>query len=414
MELSFLQSGIDSLKKGFGSLVSYENLYYSDNKDSSRFFYLKDSILFIQHGIEILLKQVLSNESEYLLFSQLDDNVKKAYIEKNEKGLKSIFESNLKHKIHTVTFIEAIERVKMLPNIEFGKTLENKIRQLEIYRNIVMHSEPHINEIELNSTFDGLLDELDNFFYQTIGEKYNTISGYSLLVENYNLFQEILNKKNLEHKSKVVEIFLNSFKKAGISIGINEVKRITNIEIAQKLFRSLFDSDLTFGTDLYNGSCSGEVKQVERISETNFSMYAKDIDIHYEFKFKSIVLYVPELFSNYSPIIFFEIDDYKVDPELIDYVSESDKIETLRFYVGKSDGVKIYNPIEISEINYGDIDNYMKFEKHCQFLTGGLWGFMNVQNLDYNHNYTRFIFKNKFRLNGKQFEIILRKSMKEK
>jgi hypothetical protein len=413
MNLSFLESGVDSLKKGFENLVLYENIHYLDNDKSTRFFHLKDAILFIQHGIEILLKQILANESEYLLFSQLDENVKKAYKEKNEKGLKSVFESQLKHKIHTVTFVEAIDRINMLANLKLGKSLENKMRQLEIYRNIVMHSEPYLDEIEINNTFEGLLDELDTFFYQTIGEKYKTISGYSALEENYKIFKELLKNKNLEHKGKAIEVFLSSFKDAGVSIGINEVKRITNIDTAEKFLNGLFKSELFFGTDIYNGYCSGDVKNIKRISKTNFSMYTADNDSYYDFNFKSIILFVPELLSNHSPIIFFEIENDIVDPQYSEYIKTFDKIESLEYLTRKSDGTNIYNPIEINEI-YNNTDIEENYETHFHFLTGGLWGFMNIQKLDYNRNYNSFIHENKFTIDGKKFEVILRNAMNNK
>ena len=225
MKLTFLQSGIDSLKKGYENLVLYEEEYFIGCKNSkARFFHLKDSILFIQHGVEILLKQILARESEYLLFSNLDESVKKAYKEVKQKKLNSVFESSLKNKIHTVSFSEAIERVKIISNISMDSRLEEKLHQLETYRNIIMHSEPHLDEVELNNTLEGLIDLLDSFFYKSIGVKYDTVSGYSQLIKNYNLFAELLHKKNLDFKAKVTEIFLAALKEADISIGLNEIK----------------------------------------------------------------------------------------------------------------------------------------------------------------------------------------------
>ena len=70
MRINFLNSGLDSLKKGFQHLVEYEkNTFYlkKNNVDENRFYHLKDAILFTQHGIEILVKSIIHNHSESLV-----------------------------------------------------------------------------------------------------------------------------------------------------------------------------------------------------------------------------------------------------------------------------------------------------------------------------------------------------------
>lgn len=129
MRLHFLESGIDSLKKGFDYLIQYEECYHTKRKSKNRYYFLKDSILFIQHGIEILLKQVLISHSEYLIFSQIDENVKKGYKEKKDKNLKSVFESSFKSKLHTVSFQEAIDRIKMTSEFNITTSLEKKTKR---------------------------------------------------------------------------------------------------------------------------------------------------------------------------------------------------------------------------------------------------------------------------------------------
>ncbi|MBD3907031.1 hypothetical protein NAL32_17915 [Chryseobacterium sp. Ch-15] len=94
MKLNYIQNGLDSLQKGYKNLIEYENLTFSENSDSTnRFFYLKDAILFVHHGIEILIKKILHNYNELLLFSQIDSHLKNAIIEKNKNNLNSVFET---------------------------------------------------------------------------------------------------------------------------------------------------------------------------------------------------------------------------------------------------------------------------------------------------------------------------------
>src|SRR5690606_20703991 len=101
----------------------------------------------------------------------------------------SVFESDLKNKIHTVSFLEAIERLKIIPSIEISKSLESRLIELETYRNIIMHSEAHLNESQINNTLDGLSDDLDIFFIKNIGTKYKTISGYGVLLKNIKKYK---------------------------------------------------------------------------------------------------------------------------------------------------------------------------------------------------------------------------------
>ena len=240
MKLNFLDSGLDSLKKGFQHLTEYEKATFylkKKSQDEIRFYHLKDAILFIQHGIEILIKNIIHNHSEYLIFSQIDSNVKAALLQKNQQNLNSVFESDLKHKIHTVNFLESIERLKIIPNVKISKAFEGRLKELESYRNIIMHSEPYLNEYDINETFDGLSDELDLFFSQNIGEKYKMISGYDNLIKSMESFNQVYREKGLELKIKTVEIILSALKKAKISLGSNEVKRMTNIDNCSKFLK---------------------------------------------------------------------------------------------------------------------------------------------------------------------------------
>lgn len=327
MTLDFLDSGIDSLQKGFKNLIKYEELYYLEDSNTQRFYYLKDAILFIQHGIEILLKSIILSHNEFLIFSQIDDTVKKAYSEKNIKGLDSVFKTTFKNKIHTVSFVEAIERISLLPSIVLPITLKNKFTEIESYRNIIMHSEVHLEEFKITKTFDGLSDELDMFFYKSIGEKYKTISGYDILINNFKDFKEALTKNKLERKYETIEIFMDAFSKCDISLGVNEVKRITNINTVNKFFDLLFKSRLSFGADFYNGFTTGSAEQVKRINENGFSLFSGDNLSYYDFRFKSLIIYIPALINDSSPILFIESDiDQKATFET-DCIKTYDNIE---------------------------------------------------------------------------------------
>lgn len=412
MKLNFLDSGLDSLKKGFQNLIEYEkNTFYLKKKiaDEDRFYQLKDAILFTQHGIEILVKSIIHNHSEYLIFSQIDANVKAAIQQKNQQNLNSVFESDLKHKIHTVTFLESIERLKIIPNVKISKTLESRLKELESYRNIIMHSEPYLNEYDINETFDGLSDELDLFFSQNIGEKYKMISGYDNLITSMESFKEIYKEKGLGLKIKTVEIIVSALKKAKISLGSNEVKRITNINNCSKFLTEMFNSDLLFGTDLYNGYCSGAVNKIIRKEDNIFALYTADNQTYYEFKLKSIIIYIPNINDDKSPIVFIESDTIEYVPENFDNAELSifDNIKTLRYLKIIEENKFIYKESDVYSFHEHEDTRYKEYEDNIRFFTKGLFCFLNVQGLEYNQGYKRLIWKEKA-MNGKELEVGLR------
>lgn len=416
MKLNFLNSGLDSLKKGFQHLLDYEKktFFLKNQSDEIRFSHLKDAILYTQHGIEILIKKIIQNHSEYLLFSQIDNNVKSAIKQKNERNLNSVFETNLKHKIHTVTFLESIERLKLIPNVKLSKALEERLKELESYRNIIMHSEPYLNEFDINQTFDGLSDELDLFFSENIGNNYKTLSGYDMLVKNMKNFKQIYKEKGLELKIKAVELILSSLEKSKISLGSNEVKRITNLDKCSKFLTEIFDSDLTFGTDLYNGYCSGVVNKIIRKQENIFAIYTEDNDTYYEFKLKSIIIYIPSINGDLSPIIFIESDTLEFNPQKYDNaeLEEFDNIKSLRYLKLIAENKFIYKRNEVYGIEENESISYKDYEDYIRFFTKGLFCFLNVQGLEYSNGYKALIWKEKS-MDGKELEVGLRDILKK-
>lgn len=313
MKLNYIQNGLDSLQKGYKNLIEYENLTFSENSDNSnRFFYLKDAILFTHHGIEILIKKILHNYNELLLFSQIDSHLKNAIIEKNKNNLNSVFETKLNHKIHTVNFSESLERLKIIPNLKLSSNLENKLKDLEMYRNIIMHSEPFINEYLIINTFDDLSDELDVFFETALPNEYKSITDYDRFKQTYEIYNDFAETEDFINVLKINKIIIQALDKARIRIGINEIK-IINDRKKIKIFLNEIFKESEFGCDLYNNFCSGQITNFKQIDQSLFSLYAKDLDTIYEFNLKTIIIYIPPLHYKSSPIIFIESDEIKYD-----------------------------------------------------------------------------------------------------
>lgn len=408
MKLNFLDSGVDSLRKGFESLTVYEKLQFNNDlvkKKKQRYYHLKDAILFIQHGVEILFKQIIIKHSEYLLFTNIDENVKKAFREKKERNLKSVFESEVKHKIHTVSFVESIERLKILPKVNFGKRLEEKVRALEMYRNIIMHAEPHLDEDAINLTFDGLANMLDVFFYQNLGKAYKTISGYGSFVKSFEIFQDVLTRNNQHLKAETLRVFMSALKVSELSMGPKELIRFTDIDGCSKFIDFLFNSSLRFAIDIYNGYCAGRAK-ITRHSKELFKINAEDKLFFCEFKLKSLILYLPDLGNQTSPIIFVECDSFtERDPKLKPAVGvDFHNIQRVDYY-RLNDGTIITGEEQMEAFNELDIDD--EYESIVRFYSSGIMCFMNIQGLEYNRGLKYLVEANRF-ANGKDFEVGLR------
>lgn len=411
MKLSLMENGLDSLKKGYKALNTYDELLDANKEDIEKSLALKEAILNIHHGIEILMKYLLYKKSEYLVFSNIDDNVKKAYCLKNQNKLSSIFETSVIDKIHTVTYSEAFERLTKICNYEFSKKFSDKIEKLNIYRNRITHSEVTIDDQEIAQLFDGLIDSLDIYFFKYIGEGYKTLSGYSDLVCNYEAYMEHLYQKNMPLKAEVIKKLVDIFQELYINIGCNEVKRIDDINICTQFINKLYSTGFVFGTDLYDLTCSGDVSKIKRIDDSHFSLFCDDINLEVIFKFKSLIIYMPEYNSNFSPIFIFEADN---DNNL----NTEHKVAIKENYVGHNkyiiEGIKIsthdeiiFSPEKVYNIN--NINNICNSSYHnvVQHLSRCMFSIFNIQGLNYG-NFDNLLFEYQD-LSSVQFQNMLKK-----
>lgn len=235
------------------------------------------------------------------------------------------------------------------------------------------------------------------------------ISGYDNLIKSMESFKEIYREKGLELKIKTVEIILSALKKAKISLGSNEVKRITNIDNCSKFLTEIFNSDLLFGTDLYNGYCSGAVNKIVRKEDNIFALYTADNETYYEFKLKSIIIYIPSINDDKSPVVFIESDTIEYIPENFDNAELSifDNIKTLRYIKIIESNKFIYNESEVYSFHENEYAKNKEYEDNIRFFTKGLFCYLNVQGLEYNQGYKGLIWKEKA-MNGKELEVGLR------
>lgn len=373
-----LENGMDSLQHGFHSYLQYKERTKDRQPELQDYFILKQAILNTHHGIEILLKYIVQKKSEFLIIKEIDKTYRKAYTEMRENGMTSVFNTLLASKIHTITYEEALERVKDLCGVQIETTVENKLKDLNVYRNALTHAEINVNDEIVEKLFDGLLVDLDVLFLKAIGEKYEAFYGFSEVKANYDHYMKYYDEKNLPLKKSAFEAYMKAIEKNGMQAS-DKIAYTEDIGKAKKIL-NIMQKNLEFGMDLYNGYCSGKVK-IKVLDDGHISIWAYDNNDEYIFKFKSLILFVPEYKSNESPILVLESADDVVEDENKKYVY--DDILEGRYIQDKVE----FNPDLLQKFYYHrDYDETFVVPKNygiVKFLKGRIFGCFNIQGLRY-------------------------------
>ena len=383
MIIDMLNNGMDSLKRGFSSYLKYEEIVKEKETPTLEdYFVLKQAVLSTHHGVEILLKCILNKKSEFLIVDEIDSNYKEAYKEKNQNGYQSVFQTSKAQKIHTITYEEALSRVKYFGNNDLPEALEKKLKELNTVRNALTHAEVVIKDTDVEKIFDKLLLDLDVLFLRAIGSEYSTFYGYSEIKANYDNYMTFLSEHQMTIKKKALAALFSTQEKTEQYSGQNEVIYIEDSTIARKFLKSL-QTELDFGMDLFNGWCSGNTK-IKITEDGHVSFWADDNKGDYIIKFKSMIICVPSITTNESPIIIFEADDDKVEPEYQDYVIH-DYLEGL--CIQSQPQVITYDPKEIYDFNmHCEYDETFTIPPHYEivrFLNRRIFGCFNIQGLSY-------------------------------
>jgi hypothetical protein len=182
LKYTLLDNGADSLKSAF------ENIEAFDEVVEGGYHRLKDAVIFLNHGVEILLKLILKNHSPSLMFENIDAYLKaKEGLKKNPKA-KNVFEIN--KNLKTVTLLEALKRVEYLCDIEIPENFRASIMYINDIRNRIMHYEIELDDDEREKLVKALkycYEEAVNFFESHIEDLEIIIEGsrFELTYEEY-------------------------------------------------------------------------------------------------------------------------------------------------------------------------------------------------------------------------------------
>jgi len=125
--MNVLDNGIDSLQKALQSLNNIDKV----NEEKIE-FELKDIIIRVHHSIETLVKYLIREKNEYLIYDKLDK------VFENKRASKE-------SKKNTIQFLDAINRICILYEIKISDNDYDKIKDLNEIRNSITHYEINLD-----------------------------------------------------------------------------------------------------------------------------------------------------------------------------------------------------------------------------------------------------------------------------
>lgn len=158
LRIGLLDNSCHSLQRG------YE--LWNRGQQTQDVWTLKESIIWIHHGVELALKQLLVQTNEYLVFEKVDEAVRKLAHLRRQPGMSSadvldLFDHD--DKVTSVGFRRLIQRAAVMLDITGlaeGTPLRTYVDELTRYRNKLVHFSVELNIAEITSLLSDLLEPL--------------------------------------------------------------------------------------------------------------------------------------------------------------------------------------------------------------------------------------------------------------
>lgn len=382
MKISLIDNGLDSLLKGYEHLGKYGQLFGDGADEAKRFSALKDSVLSIQHGIEILVKYILKKENELLIYTDIS-KLKIAFQKRRLKEIVELFEAD---GVHTVTYRESLERLRDICGIDIRERLWKTLLKVEKWRNSITHSAVLLNEDEVSNVIVKLLDDLDDLFGPLIGEEYLKGQERTDLDRAYRVTKAVYGKLSNDVKAATIECLISALQKNEIKgTKAQDAILIEDPQVAHSILKEIQEGGLTFGCDLINGHCSGHAVVLDLAEDSMVTIYTSDNECGYQFKLSGMMIYIPELNNDVSPLVFMYSDNIPTlgeDPHIVE-----SKLYQAQLGLMLDDGSGVlWEKAEYEqsyEEVYSDEPVLPAHKEVFRFLSAGAICFMNIQRLDY-------------------------------
>ena len=137
LKIGLLDNSYHSLKRGYEM--------WNEWKESDNPWLLKESVIWVHHGIELALKQLLVQTNEFLVFQDVNKAVEKLGSLRKKKGMEKagvldLFEHD--DTVMSVGFKNLVDRTAItlsIPELAENADLRLKIDKLTKYRNKIVH-----------------------------------------------------------------------------------------------------------------------------------------------------------------------------------------------------------------------------------------------------------------------------------
>ncbi|GIX60548.1 hypothetical protein BPADB04_55780 [Bacillus paranthracis] len=172
MKFTLLDNGADSLKSAYENLESLKDIAEGGEHR------LKDAVIFLNHGVELLLKLILKEHSPSLMFEKINDYLEAKKKLKKTEDAKTVFDIN--KKLKTVSLLEALTRVEYLCDIDIPDNFRGSILYVNQIRNQFMHYEVELGEHETET----LVTKLQMCYEETIEFLENHIEDLDNIIQD--------------------------------------------------------------------------------------------------------------------------------------------------------------------------------------------------------------------------------------
>jgi hypothetical protein len=203
-KIGLLDNAFHSLQRGYEM--------FNTGKQRQDPLALKEAIIWIHHGIELSIKQLLVQSNEYLIFDNVDKAVEKLaqLRRKSDMGNANVLDLfDYSESITTVGFGKLIDRAAIMLNLQElgqGTVLRNKIDALTIYRNKIVH---YTIDVELDEVINLLADLVEPFLSlleREINDKKLMVGYISAIRKNAQSVSETYHLKYIETEKRIVRL----------------------------------------------------------------------------------------------------------------------------------------------------------------------------------------------------------------
>lgn len=157
--ISLRENGLHSLWKGIEAYAIFDE---TQDKLS-----LKDAIMFLHHGVELLMKEILTKNNPFLIFEDLRDAASKQK-QADQVGVGIFF---LEKPPKTVTYEEAVKRVSaFIKPTELTDNLQADLDKLNRFRNQLEHYAIEVDKEDVVQLLAALHGPLLELFEKQLGQ----------------------------------------------------------------------------------------------------------------------------------------------------------------------------------------------------------------------------------------------------